>query len=117
LQLSEREMEELLAESLEYARLLRTDVAVMRHHLKFNLDSEFENSYSPVQNKNDIVFRMLDLNDQFEHTRIYEDFKKKLISAYLKNIRYGHILVRGNYATLLGNPVEMLQHAIGRFTG
>lgn len=116
LQMSEEEVRDLLADSLEYARLLRTDIAVMRQYLKFNIDEDHD-SYSPILNKNDLVFRMLEINDDFANTKIYEDFKKKLISAYLKNIRYGHVLVHGNYSTLLGNPIEMLQASIGTFAG
>ena len=32
-------------------------------------------------------------------------------------MRKGHLLVPGNYSTLLGNPIEMLQQSIGRFCG
>lgn len=117
LQMSEDEVRALLSESLEYARLLRTDIAVMRQYLKLHIDSDCEPRCTPILNKNDIVFKMLEINDAFENTKIYEDFKKKLITAYLKNLRYGHVLVRGNYSTLLGNPIEMLQASIGSFTG
>ena len=34
-----------------------------------------------------------------------------------KNLKNGHIYVNGNYSTLLGNPIEMLQQAIGIFKG
>ena len=37
--------------------------------------------------------------------------------AYYKNLKNGHVLVNGNYAALLGNPLEMLQQSIGTFEG
>ena len=35
----------------------------------------------------------------------------------MRELRRGHILINGNYSTLLGNGLEMLQHAIGAFNG
>ncbi len=40
-----------------------------------------------------------------------------LLRSYYKNLKKGHVFVNGNYSTLLGNPVEMLQQAIGKFDG
>ena len=38
-------------------------------------------------------------------------------ASYYKTLKNGHVMVNGNYSTLVGNPVEMLQQAIGTFTG
>lgn len=117
LQLSENEVRDLLRESLEYVDLLKTDIAVMRHYLKMEMDDDVSYGCSPILNKNNLVFKMLEINDDFANTKIYNDFKKELVKSYIKNLRCGHILVHGNYSTLLGNPVEMLQSAIGTFDG
>ena len=37
--------------------------------------------------------------------------------SYQNNIRRGHVLVNGNYSTLVGNPLEMLKASIGQFDG
>ena len=60
---------------------------------------------------------MLGVTDKFANTRLYEDFKHDISKAFKKDIRRGHILVDGNYSTLLGNPTEMLYAAIGSFDG
>lgn len=117
LQLDEDEVRALLDDSLQYAKLIKNDVAAMRYYLKYNMEEESEHGFSPIINKNDIVFNMLNLNDEFANTKVYGEFKRKLMTAYIKNIRYGHILVNGNYSTMLGNPIEMLQASIGLFNG
>ena len=35
----------------------------------------------------------------------------------INNVKQGHVLINGNYSTLLGNGIEMLQQAIGTFKG
>nr|DAZ22088.1 MAG TPA: RNA-dependent RNA polymerase [Caudoviricetes sp.] len=115
LQLSKKEVGMLLQPSLEYIKLLRTDPAAVRYHIKYPEEKTFDNA--PMKSKNDIVFQMLGVNDWFTHTKIYQEFLDTLIKAYIKKLKQGHILIEGNYSTLLGNPIEMLQQSIGQFHG
>ena len=115
LQLTEDEMRELLKPSLDYLHLLKTDPAVLRYQIKYPENMEFR--ITPLTSKNDIVYRLLGLNEKFADTRLYHDFKQDLTRSYVKNLRCGHVLVNGNYSTLLGNPVEMLLASIGKFDG
>ena len=57
------------------------------------------------------------MNDRFAKTKMYRNFCNDLIKSFIKNLRCGHVLVRGNYSTLCGNPIEMLKMAIGQFDG
>ena len=57
------------------------------------------------------------INDSFSQTKYYQEFLTDLLRAYYKNLKNGHVYVNGNYSALLGNPMEMLQHSIGRFDG
>lgn len=115
LQLSEADMRKFLQPSLDYLYLLKTDPAVLRYHIKYPKDMEFK--ITPLTSKNDIIYRLLGLNPKFASTKLYQDFKNDLTKSYVKNLRCGHVLVNGNYSTLLGNPVEMLMQAIGTFDG
>lgn len=115
LQLSESEMRIFLNPSLNYLRLLKNDPSVLRYHIKYPENMEFK--FSPLVSKNDIIYRLLGLNEKFSETKLYNDFKTDLTKSYVKNLRCGHVLVNGNYSTLLGNPVEMLMQSIGVFNG
>lgn len=115
LQMNENDVRDFLKPSLDYLRMLKTDPSVLRYYIKYPEDMEFYES--SLTTKNDIVYRLLGLNEKFANTKLYNDFKNDLTKAYVKNLRRGHILVNGNYSTLLGNPVEMLLQAIGSFDG
>lgn len=115
LQMSQEEVDEFLEPSIEYMRQLKNNPAVMRYHLK--QQSAASEMKSPLLTRNDIIFRLLGINDRFAQTQMYAEFRDGLIRSYQNNIRRGHVLVNGNYSTLVGNPLEMLKASIGQFDG
>lgn len=119
LQLSKEEVHELLKPSLEYVNLLNTDTDVLKYHVKCSsLDGSGEEILSNVfKDKNDIVYTMMNISNNFYKTKYFYDFKRETCKAYLKNMKKGHILINGNYSVLFGNPYEMLLHTIGEFDG
>lgn len=119
LQLSKEEVHELLKPSLEYVNLLNTDTDVLKYHVKCSsLDECSEEILSNVfKDKNDIVYTMMNISNNFYRTKYFYDFKREACKAYLKNMKKGHILINGNYSVLFGNPYEMLLHSIGEFDG
>ena len=115
LQMTKDEVAELLRPSLEYIAQVKTNPAVMRYHVKYPADAAFE--LTPLTSRNDVVYRMLGINDEFVKTKVYASFRKDVSDSFMLNLKCGHVLVEGNYSTLLGNGVEMLQSAIGQFDG
>lgn len=117
LQMSKDEVLEFLQESLKFAQLLRDNPAVVRHFIKYPDIDEFEPMTRPMLDKNDVVYNLMCVNDNFTKTKYYQEFLHDLLASYYKNLKNGHVYVNGNYSTLLGNPIEMLQQAIGTFKG
>ena len=117
LPLSPEEVHALLAPSLEFAQLLRENPAVVRYFIKYPSPEGLDPFRRPITSNSDATFRLLCINRDFTRTALYESFLHDLLAAFYKNLKNGHILVHGNYSTLLGNPVEMLLHSIGRFDG
>lgn len=117
LQLSKDEVYEFLQESLDFAQLLRDNSAVVRHYIKYPDIDEFEPMQKPMIDKNDVVYNLMCINDNFTKTKYYQEFLHDLLASYYKNLKNGHVYVNGNYSTLLGNPIEMLQQSIGTFKG
>lgn len=117
LQLSYEDVETLLRPSLEYMNAVRKDPAVLRYHIGFALKNEAEEDIVPLSNKNEIVFKLLGINEDFSRTKLYKDFRNSLVKGFLRNLKRGHILLNGNYSTLLGNGLELLKQAIGEFDG
>lgn len=115
LQMDKAETAAFLKETFDYMTALKNSPAVLRYHIKYPIENEFE--ISPAESKNDIVYKLLGVNDRFVETKLYHDFRADIIKSFTKNLRLGHVLVNGNYETLLGNPIEMLLSTIGKFTG
>lgn len=118
LQMTPEEVDELVKPSLDYAKLIKTDPAFLRHQIGYQYCTPDDSYYNKsITSKNDIIYKMLGINDKFVNTKLYRQFRDDLIKSFLKNLRCGHILVKGNYSTLCGNPIEMLKQAIGQFDG
>ena len=117
LQLSKDEVKEFLKESLDFAQLLRNNPAVVKYYIKYPDINDFEALKSPMLDKNDVVYNLMSINNNFVNTKYYQDFMIDLLKSYYKNLKNGHVYVSGNYSTLLGNPIEMLQQSIGTFSG
>lgn len=115
LQLSRDDIQALLKPNFDYLNLIRKDPAVMRYHLKYPY-SLAEND-EPCLTRDEVIMKVLGMNSKFVDTKLYNDFRKELTKAMLKEYRKGHIWVSGNYETLIGNGVEMLQASIGAFEG
>ena len=116
LQLTYEEMERVLKPSLNYISAIRRDPAVLRYAIQYPFD-DGGGEWTSMDSKNEIVFRMLGINDKFSHTKLYYDFRDDLIKGEMRNLKKGHVLVSGNYSTLMGNGIEMLQASIGQFDG
>ena len=117
LRLTYREVEEFLKPSLDYLYMLKTEPAVFRYHIKYPGGDNYHLPMTSLESKNDIVYRLLGINDRFTKTKLYADYRTDLTNAFVKNLKCGHVLVNGNYSTLCGNPLEMLFHSIGKFHG
>ena len=115
LQMTQDETSDFLKDTFDYITMLKQNPAVLRHHIKYPLSSEIDITY--IASRNDIVYKMLGVNGKFAQTRLYYDFRQDLIKSFVKSLRLGHVLVNGNYSTLLGNPMEMLYASIGEFDG
>lgn len=117
LQMTMEDTKEFLQPSLEFAQMLRDKPEVVRAYIKYPDVEEINTLNHPMHNKNDVVYSLMCINDRFTSTKYYQEFLVDLLRAYYKNLKNGHVYVNGNYSTLLGNPVEMLQQAIGTFNG
>lgn len=115
LPLSFEEVGELLKPSFDYVSKLKLSPEVVRHHIKYPENVRWYPAESI--SRNDIVYKLIGINEKFSETKLYRDWLKDLTKSYIATLRRGKILVNGNYATLFGNPVEMLRQSIGKFDG
>lgn len=113
LQIAKDKIKELLQPTLDYMEVLKTDPIAMYHYCETHSDDEDSDLMMNV--KADIIYRMMKLNENFQNTEMYRTLAKKILEDIRSDIKCGRILVKGNYSTVLGNPIEMLQEAIGEY--
>lgn len=107
LQLNKNDIKELLKDTLDYIRLLKTDIRVFREHLHMKLKEDVE--YGDMKSTDEFIMTMLQLNNKFEYTDLFIKFRQDSIKSYIRNIKRGHVLIHGNYSVLCGNGLEMLK--------
>lgn len=117
LQFNYEETEELLESTVEYIKALKTDLEAFKEHIKVKQYNKDDIEDIQVNTSNDLIYYMLSNSVDFENTRMFRDFRRNSINAYINNVRRGCILVDGNYSTLFGNPLEMLKKSCGLFNG
>ncbi|HIQ79944.1 MAG TPA: hypothetical protein IAD32_01505 [Candidatus Scatavimonas merdigallinarum] len=115
LQLSKEEVAQLLQPTFSFLDLLKKDPAVLRWWIKVYPQENFADA--GIKSKSEIIYRLLGSNEAFSKTKLYDDFRADFLKAFIKHLKEGRVLVNGCYATLCGNPIEMLQAAIGKFSG
>lgn len=120
--MTKEDMQEFLKDTVDYINLLKTDISVFKHHLKINDNIEEKDDIEykeqldkPINNTNDLVLSMLQINDDFQYTKMCKKFRDNSIQAYIKNTRHGHIFVNGNYSVLISCPYEYLMASIGKY--
>ena len=115
LQIAKEKIAELIEPTLKYIELLKSDPIAMYHYCEATCDDEDGDLMMNV--KADVIYKMMKWNENFKNTIIYKKLAKKIIEGIRSDIKCGRILVNGNYSTVLGNPIEMLQQSIGTYTG
>ena len=115
IQLSYDDMEKILMPSLDYLKAIRSDQDILRFHIHY--PNDLGDEVTPLKTKNEIIFKLLGINNKFSQTKLYDSFKNDLVRGFLRNLKQGHVLLKGNYSTILGNGLEMLQESIGIFNG
>jgi len=101
---SKDDLRELLQEELDYVELLKNNPHVFKHYIS-NYD---------ISPSRDFVYNASAINSKFASTQLFKDFKRHTIDMYIEDLRQGKLKVPNtDYATICGNPYEMLQAAIG----
>jgi hypothetical protein len=83
-----------------------------------NNDSVFIDYISKTANainSNNMFVDLYYRNCNIVNNKIFRDFRKKEIHNYTNYIKSGKIRLNGDYCVMVGNPLEMLYHAIGEF--
>lgn len=112
LAMDKQDVKDFLKPSLDYLDLIKRDVAAFRWHVHFKSQRETD---VINKTKNDVVYKLLGISDDFARTKMFAEFRRDSISAFISELKLGHVIVNGNYEVLAGNVVELLQQSVGKF--
>lgn len=112
--MTKQDVKDFLKPSLDYLDLIKRDIAAFRYHIHFKAQNDDDVS---IKTRNDVIYRILGVSDDFTKTKLFQDFKKETVHAYISELKLGHIIVNGNYSVLAGNVMELLYQTIGKFDG
>lgn len=109
LPISKEELEELSKYELYYIDQLKNDTKTF---VQYALDT------ADMTNGNEMLVELYRRNHNFARTRVFKNWRSRLIGEYVKRIKRGKLKIVGaDYMVLCSNPVEMLYAAIGAFDG
>lgn len=115
LEMNREEVADFLHESKLFEKAFRARPEVFRYYIHYPVNQEFEDR--DRMRTEDVVFDLMAVSDRFCETQLYGTLVREQAFAYRKMIQLGKVMVNGNYSVLCGNPIEMLQSAIGKFNG
>lgn len=110
LQLDYAKVHLLLKSSFDYLNLVNTDV----NTFKFHINSKYKET-DDIDINDGVIDDLLSINSKAFNSSYCKGIKKKVREAYRKNLKSGHVLIKGNYSVFLGNPLHYLYHSIGKF--
>ena len=114
LAMTKDDVAEFLKPSIDYLNLIKHDIDAFRWHVHFKAQRETD---LVNRTKNDVVYRLLGVSDEFAKTKLFWEFKKDSIRAFISELKLGHVIVNGNYEVLAGNVLELLDQSVGMFDG
>ncbi|MDX5476478.1 MAG: hypothetical protein LPK00_13160 [Bacillaceae bacterium] len=100
------DIQKLLKHEKWYIDKLKNDDKVFMEHIK---------GEATTINSNRMMVDLLERNCEFVYTEFFKRYRKKQINKYVNHMRQGKVRLVGDYAVMLGNPKELLYHAIGKF--
>ena len=135
LSMNEEEIKKLVSPSLHYLNEMKENSSVFKFYLNKEVtidDNEFEKEHNDIEmdeeestdtsvvdeykrSKFKICSKLLSINNEFEKTILYSEFRTNIIEDIKKNFKKGRLLIPGTYATIFGNGYELLLATIGEF--
>jgi len=109
---------ELMFPTWEYSFGLYHDPKAIKYHVNLKNEIEYDDVDYDTETKNDLIFKLLNINENFPLSNLYHELKVEIVRAFINSIRKeGRVIVEGTHATVCANPVEMLYHSIMKKNG
>lgn len=102
--LDEKTIDGVMAKSLQYVELLKTDINAYIDYLKRN--ANFVNGY-------DVLVALYEQDHKFEQCDYFRQRRREILSNYLWNLKNGRLIQNADNLVIVGNPYGMLMYSVG----
>ena len=99
------DMDDILADTKEYIYKLKTDDEVFFDYLRRN--SNFCNDF-------EVILALCEHNPDFIRSEYVVERRRRIVDAYVKDVKGGHVLQNADNLVIVGNPYGMLMHSVGK---
>lgn len=100
--LDETIMKNVVKESIAYVDQLKTNDDIFLEYLRRN--QNFSNDY-------EVLIALCEQNAKFKRSSYYRERKKKIVEAYVLNLKNGELIQNAENLTVVGSPYAMLLYA------
>lgn len=97
-------MDDITQTSRDYIYQMKSDEDVFLDYLKKN--QNFSNDY-------EVLLALINQNKDFLKCDYYRDRKRKIINAYMINMKSGKLIQNADNLTIVGSPYAMLMYSVG----
>ena len=104
--LQKEDLEKLTVFERQYIDDLKNNDDIFINHIE---------KHANTVNSNLMFVELYSINPDIVHTKVFRDFRKQQIKDHINHIKKGKVRLNGDYCVMLGNAVEFLLHAIGKF--
>ena len=98
------DMDDILADTKDYIYKLKTDDEVFFDYLRRN--SNFCNDF-------EVILALCEHNPDFIRSEYVVERRRRIVDAYVKDVKGGHVLQNADNLVIVGNPYGMLMHSVG----
>jgi hypothetical protein len=102
--------------SLDVQELTKTEVSYierLKNDDDFFIDKLMQTS--SMVNGNEMLYYLYHQNKKIINTKLLRTFRTDFIRSSVNYSKRGKIKLHGDYCVMLGNPLEFLKHALGKF--
>lgn len=100
--LDESIMEDVVEKSVDYVEKLKTNLDEFLNYLSKN--SNFSNDF-------DVLIALVKHNPEFARSTYFRNRRRKIIEAYVLNMKSGRVIQNAENLTIVGSPYAMLLYA------
>jgi len=97
-------MGSIIACSVEYIRMLKTDNKAFLDYLRKN--NNFSNDY-------DVLIALVEQDPDFIYSSYFKERRRVILTNYIKNVKIGKVINNADNLTIVGSPYAMLLYTVG----